>query len=55
MMTVFSMEDGSFEVERVDILTAQEESLRPLALPALQLLSVAESESIKRPVVAFRH
>ncbi|WP_156455161.1 hypothetical protein [Janthinobacterium sp. B9-8] len=46
MMTVFNMEDGSVELENVDILAIKDEFFHPL--PSLQLLTVAESESVSR-------
>ncbi|MFC7421152.1 hypothetical protein ACFQNF_14920 [Iodobacter arcticus] len=46
MMTVFNMEDGSAELENVDILVIKDEFIHPL--PSLQLLTVAESENVSR-------
>ncbi|WP_188053482.1 hypothetical protein [Iodobacter fluviatilis] len=53
MITVFKMEDGSAELETVDILATRDEFLRPFNLPSLQLLSVAESECAR--VSVTRH
>ncbi len=54
MMTVFNMDDGSTELENVDILATREDILRPFEVPSLQLLSVAESETT-RLQVRHRH
>ncbi|WP_293932674.1 hypothetical protein [Iodobacter sp.] len=53
MITVFKMEDGSVELETVDILATRDEFLRPFDLPSLQLLSVTESECAR--AAATRH
>jgi hypothetical protein len=45
MMTVFNMDDGSAELENVDILATREDILRSFEVPSLQLLCVAESET----------
>jgi hypothetical protein len=55
MMTVFNMDDGSTELENVDILANREDILRPFEVPSLQLLSVAESEIASRLQVHHRH
>ncbi|MCX7208494.1 MAG: hypothetical protein NT086_21420 [Proteobacteria bacterium] len=55
MMTVFNMDDGSTELENVDILATREDILRPFEMPSLQLLSVAESEIASRLQVHHRH
>jgi hypothetical protein len=50
MITVFSMEDGSAELENVDILAPRDEAGYAQPVPSLQLLTVAESEMTRARV-----
>ncbi|MEJ2792219.1 hypothetical protein WAE56_02265 [Iodobacter sp. LRB] len=54
MMTVFNMEDGSTELDKVDILTGEDDVFH-YPLPRLQLLTVAESEFVSRSAGPHRH